>query len=244
MRAMRVGVAVLALFGGFALGMPDAVALDIGTATHHGPSRAAFASRREPARIDVARLRGSSRPEIYLLRGLFNVFSLGMDDLAVKLQEQGFPAVVDNHATWSALAERIIAARQAGSNRRLVLIGHSLGGDDVIKLAERLNQAGITVDLLMPIDPVSPGAVPANVRRVVNYFQSNNGFGQAVRPGVGFRGVLVNSDLETNRRDLRDASTGHTTIDKGTKVHLEILREVMRVGRASVAQRRGGASGR
>ena len=142
----------------------------------------------------------------------------------MKLQEQGFSAVVDNHATWSALAERIIAARQAGSNRRLVLIGHSLGGDDVIKLAERLNQAGIPVDLLMPIDPVSQGAVPANVRRVVNYFQSSNGFGQAVRPGVGFRGVLVNSDLETNRRDLRDASTGHTTIDKGTKVHLEILR--------------------
>ena len=51
-----------------------------------------------------------------------------------------------------------------GSNRRLVLIGHSLGGDDVIKLAERLNQAGIPVDLLMPIDPVSQGAVPANVR--------------------------------------------------------------------------------
>jgi hypothetical protein len=113
MRAMRVAVAVLALFCGFALGMPDAVALDIGTAPHHGPSRTAFASRREPDRIDVARLRGSSQPEIYLLRGLFNVFSLGMDELAVKLQEQGFPAVVDNHATWSALAERIIAARQA-----------------------------------------------------------------------------------------------------------------------------------
>ena len=31
---MRARVAVLALFCGFALGMPDAVALDIGTATH------------------------------------------------------------------------------------------------------------------------------------------------------------------------------------------------------------------
>ena len=241
MRAMRVAVAVLALFGGFALGMPDAVALDTGTATHHGPSHVAFTSRREPG---VTRLRESSRPEIYLLRGLFNVFSLGMDDLAAKLQQQGFSAVVDNHNSWSALAERIIAARQAGSKRQIVLIGHSLGGDDVIKVAERLNQAGIPVDLLMPVDPVSPGAVPGNVRRVVNYFQSNNGFGQAVRPGVGFRGVLVNSDLETNRRDLRDPTTGHTTIDKGVKVQLDILREVMRVRGSSVAQRRGAASGR
>jgi pimeloyl-ACP methyl ester carboxylesterase len=167
-----------------------------------------------------------------------------MDDLAAKLQEQGFSAIVDNHASWSALAERIIAARQAGSKRQIVLIGHSLGGDDVIKVAERLNQAGIAVDLLMPVDPVSPGAVPGNVRRVVNYFQSNNGFGQAVRPGVGFRGVLVNSDLETNRRDLRDPTTGHTTIDKGVKVQLDILREVRRVRGSSVAQRRGAAGGR
>jgi pimeloyl-ACP methyl ester carboxylesterase len=240
-RAMRFGVGVLAVLGGLAIATPDTVARDLGAATLHGRSRASFASRREP---DAARLRGSSLPEIYLLRGLFNVFSLGMDDLAAKLQEQGFSAVVDNHASWSALAERIIAARQAGSKRQIVLIGHSLGGDDVIKLAERLNQAGIAVDLLMPVDPVSPGAVPGNVRRVVNYFQSNNGFGQAVRPGVGFRGVLVNSDLETNRRDLRDPTTGHTTIDKGVKVQLDILREVMRVRGSSVAQRRGAASSR
>ncbi len=241
---MRFGVGVLAVLGGFTTGTPDTVALDLEPTTLHGRSRASFASRREPDRIDVARLRGSSLPEIYLLRGLFNVFSLGMNDLAAKLQEQGFSAVVDNHASWSALAERIIAARQAGSKRQIVLIGHSLGGDDVIKVAERLNQAGIAVDLLMPVDPVSPGAVPGNVRRVVNYFQSNNGFGHAVRPGVGFRGVLVNSDLETNRRDLRDPNTGHTTIDKGVKVQLDILREVMRVRGSSVAQRRGAASGR
>lgn len=55
---------------------------------------------------------------IYLLRGLFNVFSLGMDDLAAKLQEQGFSAVVDNHASWSALAERIIAARKRAQSAR------------------------------------------------------------------------------------------------------------------------------
>jgi pimeloyl-ACP methyl ester carboxylesterase len=241
---MRLRVGVLAVLGGLAIGTPDTVARHLGAATLHGGSRASFASRREPDRIAVPRPRGSSLPEIYLLRGLFNVFSLGMDDLAAKLQQQGFSAVVDNHASWSALAERIIAARQAGSKRQIVLIGHSLGGDDVIKVAQRLNQAGIAVDLLMPVDPVSPGAVPGNVRRVVNYFQSNNGFGQAVRPGVGFRGVLVNSDLETNRRDLRDPTTGHTTIDKGVKVQLDILREVMRVRGSSVAQRRGAARGR
>src|SRR5215204_409768 len=69
---------------------------------------------------------------------------------------------------------------------------------------------------------------------------------QRLRPGRasggGFRGVLVNSDLETNRPDLRDPNTGHNTIDKGVKVQLDILREVMRVHGGSVAQRRGAAS--
>ncbi|HKG76411.1 MAG TPA: hypothetical protein VKA90_02745 [Beijerinckiaceae bacterium] len=54
--------------------------------------------------------------------------------------------------------------------------------------------------------------------------------------------MLVNSDLETNRPDLRDPNTGHNTIDKGVKVQLDILREVMRVHGGSVAQRRGAAS--
>jgi hypothetical protein len=138
------------------------------------------------------------------LRGLFNVFSRGIDELAGKLQAQGFSSVVDNH--------------------------------DGIKLAERLHGAGIQVDLLMPVDAVSPSAVPANVRRVVNYFQSSNGCGQPVRPGASFRGVLVNADLETNRRELRDANTGHTTIDKSWKVHVDILREVTRV-RRPIAER-------
>src|SRR5580658_6728771 len=35
---------------------------------------------------------------VYLLRGFLNVFSLGMDDLARKLQADGIPATVTNHA--------------------------------------------------------------------------------------------------------------------------------------------------
>jgi hypothetical protein len=213
------------------LGVAEAAALKKRAAAPTRPSPTAFTSQREPGQAHVSSARTTGRPEIYLLRGLFNVFSLGMDELAGKLQAQGFSSAVDNHAAWGALADRIIQARASGSNSPIVLIGHSLGGDDVIKLAERLHGAGIQVDLLMPVDAVSPSAVPANVRRVVNYFQSSNGWGQPVRPGTGFRGVLVNADLETNRRELRDANTGHTTIDKSMKVHVDILREVARVRR-------------
>jgi pimeloyl-ACP methyl ester carboxylesterase len=209
-----------------------------GTAVMAQPDRAtAFASRREPGLVQTHSARVDSRPEVYLLRGLLNVFSLGMDELAAKLRSQGFSATVYSHTAWPTIADHIIASRAAGSKRPIVLIGHSLGGDDVIKLADRLKGAGIWVDLLIPVDPVSPAAVPANVRRVVNYYQSNNGWGQPVRAGPGFRGALVNADLESSRRDLRDVDTGHTTIDKGEKVHRDILRQLVTVRKAHGALR-------
>lgn len=233
LRAFGFGIAALA--AAVIIGTPETGATEaqgVG-GPKAGASRTVFTSRRDPA-ADVVPSTGT-RPEVYLLRGLFNVFSLGMDDLAQKLRAQGFAATVYNHTAWSAVADGIIAARVAGGNQPIVLVGHSLGGDDVIRLADRLNQAGIPVDLVAPVDAVSPGLVPPNVRRVVNYFQSNKGWGQPVRAGADFKGALVNADLETNRRDLSDPGTGHITIDKGDKVHADILREVMGIGVAQAA---------
>ena len=36
------------------------------------------------------------REHVYLLRGAFNVFSLGMDQIATKLQQHGIHATLDN----------------------------------------------------------------------------------------------------------------------------------------------------
>jgi len=42
---------------------------------------------------------------VYLLRGLMNVFSLGLDEIGTKLQAQGIPITVANFVSWSSLAE-------------------------------------------------------------------------------------------------------------------------------------------
>src|ERR1700761_6809986 len=42
--------------------------------------------------------------KVYLLRGFLNVFSLGMDDLAAKLQADGISATVMNHAEADLVA--------------------------------------------------------------------------------------------------------------------------------------------
>ncbi|MGC2077117.1 MAG: hypothetical protein WA728_14005, partial [Xanthobacteraceae bacterium] len=39
-----------------------------------------------------------SRPHVYLMRGLLNIFSLGMDQLAAQIQRHGIDASVYNHS--------------------------------------------------------------------------------------------------------------------------------------------------
>jgi hypothetical protein len=54
------------------------------------------------------------RTHVYLLRGLMNIFSLGMDTLAEKIQRHGIYATVHNHTEWETLAEQAAAAYRAG----------------------------------------------------------------------------------------------------------------------------------
>ncbi len=50
---------------------------------------------------------------------------------------------------------RDVLARQPGT--RIVLVGHSWGGDTVAKLAARLGAQGRPVDMLVTVDPVGTG---------------------------------------------------------------------------------------
>src|SRR5947209_17680642 len=62
---------------------------------------------------------------VYLLRGLMNIFSLGLDDIATKLQAQGIPVTVANFASWSSLAEEAVAEYRSGRVRNIILGGPS-----------------------------------------------------------------------------------------------------------------------
>jgi hypothetical protein len=57
-----------------------------------------------------AQAQAQARAHVYLLRGLMNIFSLGMDSLAEELSKRGVYATVSNHSEWQSLAD------QAASN--------------------------------------------------------------------------------------------------------------------------------
>jgi hypothetical protein len=156
-----------------------------------------------PAQPEAAR--------IYLLRGLFGIFSTGMDQLAGKLSAQGYRPVLMNWTDASQIVSELKAAHSQGDTSHIILIGHSLGSNAAAGIASLLDPESIPVDLVVTFDVTEPVQASANVKRFINFFQYN-GFGRPVTPGPGFAGDLQNIDLST------DKSLTHGNIDEAAKL--------------------------
>lgn len=160
----------------------------------------------------------SPRAHVYLLRGLLNIFSLGMDTLAEELNKRGVYSTVDNHADWQSLADQAAANYRAGKEGPIILIGHSLGADAVMEMAAYLGRRGVPVALVVPFDGTQSYAASANVERVLNltlhYYMGR---------GAGFHGSLINVDLSAN------PNIDHLNIDKSPRLHARVIAEVMAI---------------
>ena len=158
------------------------------------------------------------RAHVYLLRGLLNIFSLGMDTLAAELNKRGVYATVDNHADWQSLADQAAANYKAGREGPIILIGHSLGADAVMEMASYLGHKGVPVALVVPFDGTSSYAASANVARVLNLSQH-----YWMERGPGFHGSLINVDLRS------DPNIDHLNIDKSPRLHARVIAEVLAI---------------
>ena len=176
----------------------------------------------------AAKPAGSNAAHVYLLRGLLNIFSLGMDDLAAKIQARGVSATVHNHSEWQALADDIAARRKAGRHGPVILVGHSLGADAVMYMSEYLGTKGVPVVLVVPFDGTGSFAAASNVSQVMNLTQRDYAY---MRRGAGFRGVLQNIDVS------KDTNIGHINIDKSPRLHAMVVNKIL-----SVVGRGGGGT--
>jgi hypothetical protein len=159
-----------------------------------------------------------SRAHVYLLRGLMNIFSLGMDDLAQKIKKRGIYATVHNHSEWQTLADSAAAAYKSGHEGPIILIGHSLGADAVMMMAQYLDKKGVPVALVVPFDGTQSFSTPKNVQRLVNITQRDYAY---MRKGAGFHGSLYNMDVSS------DQSIGHISIDKSPRLHAQVIGYVL-----------------
>jgi hypothetical protein len=139
--------------------------------------------------------------------------------MADQLKAEGIDVDVEGHLYWSTVVKKILSERSAGPPRRLVLIGHSQGANNVIDIARELQSHGVTVDLLVTISPFWQKAVPANVVKAIDYYQTP-GWGQPLEADAGFHGKINNVNL------VGDLSVTHVTMDKSQKIQAEIEREI------------------
>ncbi|MGJ4896080.1 MULTISPECIES: hypothetical protein [unclassified Bradyrhizobium] len=189
-------------FGMVALAV--ALALPLGT----GSVRAAPS----PAAATAA-----STTHVYLLRGVLNIFSLGLDDIAAKLDSQGIPNTVANFVSWSSLADEAAAAYRAGRIKTIILVGHSSGATALPDMINKLGQLGVPVKLAIGLDSVfKTKLVGGNAERYINFYIAS-GAGEPVRRDDGFRGKLENVDVQSV------PGVGHVTIEKNQIMQQKVI---------------------
>ena len=156
------------------------------------------------------------------MRGLLNIFSLGMDQLAAQIARNGIDASVYNHSVEETVVGAIAQKYRAGDHGPYILVGHSLGADSVMLMAQQLDAQGVPVALVVPFDGTASYAAPANVSCVVNLTQRKYAYMQA---GAGFHGRLSNVDVSS------DTTIDHVTIDKSPRLQAMALKEILQAAR-------------
>jgi ABC-type sugar transport system substrate-binding protein len=157
--------------------------------------------------------------KVYLLRGLTNVLSPGIDHLNEELQRRNVDVTIANHAFSDSLALEAIDGCKSGRISSIVLVGHSLGASAAVSMAEQLQRAGLHVALIVTIDPVTKIVVPNNVHVLRNYFLSS-GVGTVVERNGRFRGTLQNVDMGKTEY-------GHVSLTNAPVVQNQAMRDIL-----------------
>jgi hypothetical protein len=160
-------------------------------------------------------------PKILVLRGLCEVFSLGMNDLTKKLAHCGYDVKV---TSWTlALAEA-----KCDQGQPLVVIGHSLGGRACAWVSRKLMSCGERVPLIIIVDANLIQAIPPNVDRCLNLYVTNKlgiFHGSPVR-AESSETEVINWDISEGKRWLFEGGVDHFDIDATPWVHQIILDEI------------------
>lgn len=165
--------------------------------------------------------KGVSRTgEIYLMRGLANVFSRGIDQMAVELRNRGYDAANFSYSQWQGIAADIVKRHNSKDvSYPVIIVGHSLGGNESSKFANFLAERGVKVDLIVAFDPVETGRVGPKIDRVVNYYLPKSADNR-ILAAEGFSGDISNIDVTV------DPSITHTNVDKNPKFQNATLKSI------------------
>jgi hypothetical protein len=159
---------------------------------------------------------GATTARVYLMRGLANVFSLGLDQIGYRLEQQGIRTETHNYIMWASVADEAAAAYKSGRIRTIILVGHSSGATYLPDMVARLDQQGVPVKLAIGLDSIFHTNLTGRVGRYINFYVGN-GAGTRVEKTAGFKGTLENVDVE------RVPGIGHLSIDKNELIQQKVI---------------------
>lgn len=174
---------------------------------------------------------------VYCILGWLGIWSRGMDVIVQRVDaELGVQAMSLANQEWQKLTSFVRMEHEAGRwTGPLILVGHSIGADDQIRVAKRLSEWDIPVDLLILIDPTDPPAIPPNVRHCVNIFKSQPLVDYApifrgirVRAADQSRTLIENIDLRRTMVGFDTQMINHFNIAKIKGVQDMVLTEIAR----------------
>lgn len=167
--------------------------------------------------------------QVYTMRGLGGVFSRGMNHLEDNLEDNY--SVRTSSTIWyqaNKLSKYIIEKHKNNSLQGpIILVGHSLGANEQIKVAKNLERANIPVELLLTVDAVAPVVVPGNVKHVFNIYKPG------IIPMISGRVLKAADPVHTHidnfnvNNNLKDVYMNHITIDKNSTVQKIMLDKVL-----------------
>jgi hypothetical protein len=157
---------------------------------------------------------------VFAIRGVGGVFfSRGMNVLCDELAELvSVTCTVEDFTDVTNIESQAQAADAAGA--QVVLVGHSMGADAAIEIA---NEIAGPVALVAAIDPSRFAAlpVPGNVAVVLNYYERIGIYGRFFGRGMvstaeGFKGRITRVELDKP----------HVVIDRDPEIHAAIIAEI------------------
>ena len=172
-----------------------------------------------PAQAVTGPASDPSTAHVYLLRGVLNIFSLGLDDIAAQLRAQGIPVTVANFASWASLADEAAAGYKSGRIKTIILVGHSSGATALPDMVARLDQLGAPVTLAIGLDSVFRTKLSGRVGRYVNFYIAN-GNGEPVAKTAQFQGKLENINVQNV------PGVGHMSIEKNQIMQRKVISEI------------------
>lgn len=178
---------------------------------------------KEMKKVEVPEVKNGSvkRPAIFFIKGL-DLFSnplkseggyAGVGRMAESVEGAGIYG-------WNQKDEMIKEIRKVHKDYPVVLVGHSLGGDTAVEIADKLDsldEGFRKVDLLITIDSIgfSNNIIPQNVEKHLNVFGEKSLF-LAGGPNVARR------EEKTNVRNIL-TDLYHTEIDDDREVQYEVI---------------------